>query len=378
MGSKPLIIFILSSISQPRCHKRINGFIEAGYPVKIFGFDRGVYNINAKIANHPINILGYAEQGGNYIKRLFISIKLLKKIFKEHNNNYAIYYVFGFDIALICRFLSKKPYIYEISDLIYTYFNNRLLEYLIKNLDKFLIKSSLLTIVITRGFIDYLFPGKCEWPNNIIVQPNKVNFALKNINIVIRHSTTNKQGISFGFAGLIRYENTILRFAQVIGERFPEHSFFFFGDSTNIDKVKKLADKYENVFYKGVFKNPEDLPSVYSNIDIVVATYRTDTVNERVAEPNKFYEALFFSKPVIVSKGTYLEQLTLNKYECGFAIDATNDKNIIQLISNIDNEQLIKISSNIEKYPKSEFLDDNSKKIISFIDNIVYSTNRMK
>ena len=52
--NKPKIVFILTSISQPRCIKRVKSFINSGFEVKIYGFDRGAYNENANIDGHEI------------------------------------------------------------------------------------------------------------------------------------------------------------------------------------------------------------------------------------------------------------------------------------------------------------------------------------
>ena len=81
-------------------------------------------------------------------------------------------------------------------------------------------------------------------------------------------------------------------------------------------------------------KNPEDLNSIYSNVDIVVACYEAENLNERIAEPNKLYEAMFFCKPIIVSKDTFLaNQVNENKF--GWVVDAYNDAEIIEFVKNI-------------------------------------------
>tara|TARA_R110002050_G_scaffold296359_1_gene456216 strand:+ start:10444 stop:11550 length:1107 start_codon:yes stop_codon:yes gene_type:complete len=361
---KPTIIFILSSISQPRCLKRIRSFISAGYEVEIYGFDRGVYNINATIEGKEIKILGFATSGSGYFNKFLHTKKQLKIIFKEYDNKEVLYYLFGFDQALICSFFSKNKYMYEISDLVYSYFKNPLVRFFFKNTDKYIIKKSVLTVLITKGFLDYL---KLK-TKNIIIQPNKLDSYFNN---QIRKATLLKpnQSISFGFAGAIRYQNTIFRFAKIVGEFFPQHFFYFFGDTTNRTAVYEISNQFTNVFYMGPFKNPEDLPKVYEKIDIVVACYRTDTINERVAEPNKLYEALYFNKPIVVSKGTYLENFVTKLNDFGYAINATMDSEIKELIENIEVDVLNKKIENISKIPPTNIIDDNGGEILFFLKN---------
>src|SRR5690606_25968094 len=95
-------------------------------------------------------------------------------------------------------------------------------------------------------------------PKNIIVQPNKISsYFLK----VDRPSLKkyNNQQLIFAYIGAFRYPNTVFRFAEVIGKRFPNHQFHFYGDSSLTDMVVELTKKYTNVLYFGAFRNPQDL-----------------------------------------------------------------------------------------------------------------------
>lgn len=361
---KPKVVFLLPTISQPRCIKRIRGFINAGFEIEIYGFDRGVYNVNSKIDGHVINILGFAESGKGYIKKYIYAQKALKKIFNKFLHENVIYYAFAFDIALICKMHSKKKNVYEISDLVYGYFNNKFLREIFTQVDRRLVKFSLLTIMTSAGFYKYLFP-KMDQPN-VIVQPNRVSNLLYKNERGARHINSDK--IVFSFIGAFRYPNTVFRFAKIIGEHYPRHEFHFYGDSHLTEQVKVLSKNYSNVFYFGPFKSPEDLNGIYEKIDIVVACYDTITLNERIAEPNKLYESLFFKKPIIVSNNTFLSE-QVKQLGCGFIIDASLNKNIFDFIESINTDSLNDILSNVNKLPLIDIIDDDGKKIIDFIAN---------
>ena len=70
-NKKIKILFLLTSISQPRCIKRVKSFIKAGFDVKIYGFDRGSYNENANIEGHEIVVLGKQKNGTGYFSKLY-------------------------------------------------------------------------------------------------------------------------------------------------------------------------------------------------------------------------------------------------------------------------------------------------------------------
>lgn len=364
-NSKPKIVFLLASISQPRCIKRIKSFIESGFEIEIYGFDRGVYNINSFIEGYTINTLGFAPSGSGYLKKTLYARKKIKSIFKSNKNSNVLYYSFSFDISMICRLYSKK-YVYEISDLVYGYFQNKLLRDFFSKIDRFLISKSFLTVMTSEGFYDFLYPKTLL--KNVIIQPNRVDSYFSTLER--SHSSINAESLIFSYVGAFRYPNTVFRFAKVIGERYPQHSFLFFGDSQLTSQVKEIANKYKNVEYYGQFKNPDDLPRIYSQINIVIACYDVKTLNERIAEPNKLYESLFFKKPIVVSEETFLEKQVIDKYKCGYAIDATNDENIINFIDSLNNESLEQLGKRIEQIEIKEIIDDKSTKIIDYIKRI--------
>lgn len=364
MSNKPKLIFLLASISQPRCLKRIKAFIKEGYEMEIYGFDRGYYNNNATVEEFGIKNLGFVPSGSGYFKKVLYTRRKLKAIFKKNQTVNVLYYCFSFDLALVCK-LNNKKYAYEISDLVYGYFNNKYVRRFFISLDRKLIASSFVTVMTSKGFQDFLYPK--EAPEHIVIQPNRVHNCFSTINRSLNGKVPHN--LSFSYVGAFRYPNTVFRFAKIIGENFPQHTFRFHGDSHLTQQVKDLAAMYENVTYYGPFINPDELSRIYSKIDVVVACYDIKTLNEKIAEPNKLYEALFFKKPIIVSKNTFLESQVIDKYKCGYAIDATSDSEIINLVNSLNPISIKQVISRIDQVAIEHIIDDESFEIIQFIKN---------
>ncbi len=358
------IVFILGSISQPRLIKRIKSFISQGYDVEIYGFDRGVYNINAQIDGKTIHILGHQQNGKDYMGKFFRTIKEVRKVLKKYNGEDTLFYGTNFTITLSLKLNGCKNYIYEISDVLYGYKRFNLIRWLLKYIDIFLIRHSMLTVLTSAGFAKFFF-GK-NTPKNIIIQPNRLDFSFfdkkRPDNIVPR----SIDSLNFSYVGAFRSLNTIFRFARIIGEKYPNHQFHFYGDSIFRNEVIEIANSFDNVKYHGPFKNPDDLVNIYSNIDIVVACYDTQNLNEQILEPNKLYEALYFRKPIIVSENTFLAE-RVKELGCGFVINATDDHSIILFLNSITRNDLEKIYKNIDKIQLEDIIDDNSTKIISYL-----------
>ena len=346
------VVCITGAISQPRFVKRVNGLVEAGFEVIVVGYDRGIYKDNKLPKEVTFINKGTQIDGGGYLSKVVSGYKDVEELIFKYNNAETVFYSFSF-LTAVWFYSKRAKYIYEISDILYGYKRMNIIQPLMKCLDRKIVKFSFLTIMTSEGFKQFLFGEKKL--ENIIIQPNKLS---SKFNLTAKRSVLkpNIQSLNFSFVGSIRYFDTVLRFAKVVGKCFPQHKFHFFGDSKFTSEFKEQCGEYENVIFHGAFKNPEDLENIYSQTDIVVACYENLNLNERIAEPNKMYEAIYFCKPIVVSTNTFLAQ-QIEKYKCGYAINAYCDKDIVDYISDLNVEKLISISQNEFDFDTSLLID---------------------
>ena len=66
--------------------------------------------------------------------------------------------------------------------------------------------------------------------------------------------------LNFSYVGAFRSPNTIFRFARIIGEKYPNHQFHFYGDSIFRNEVIEIANSFDNVKYHG--------PVSYTHLDV--------------------------------------------------------------------------------------------------------------
>lgn len=333
------IVFVTGSLSQPRIIRRILSFYNDGYSVKVYGYERGVYTVNHFPQGIEVNVLGNMTDGVQYFKRLCQMWRDMKSVLKKEGKE-VIYYSFGFSQAVFLK-RKKVTYLYEISDIFYGYKRFNLIRPLLKLIDASLVKKSKCTVVTSQGFVDYLFKTP---PKNIVLLPNKLNSCFADVSRVssIRE---NRTSLVFSFIGAIRYPNTVLRFARVIGQCYPNHSFHFYGDSTMVKRFQEELSPYKNVVFFGPYRNPQDLEEIYSKVDVVVACYETESLNECIAEPNKLYEALFFNKPIIVSTNSFVGK-RVKELNCGLVIDAYSEEAIKKAIDSLTPERIKEFSDN--------------------------------
>lgn len=357
------IVFLVSSLSQPRAIRRVESITALGIEVIVYGYDRGQYNCNTFSPNIKVNVLGEMSKGGGYLEKVKQIKNDISHIVATHKTENCLYYSFGF----IETFYLKKagvPYAYEISDIAYSGGTLGKIRSLLKMVDKGLVKHSVFTLMTSEGFKKYLNVKDAK----VIIQPNKVNRKLFGCKRNVLNKKDNKY--IFSFVGSIRYE-PILMFAKVVGERFPQHEFHFYGVA-NVEATKRtldeLTEEYPNVKLFGAFKNPDDFESIYNKVDIVVTTYGK-TFNELILDPNKLYEGILFCRPLIATSETFLAK-QIERYHCGWSIDSSTEDSIASFVSSLT-PSMINTVSEIEKQIPDDFAYDNMDNLGAMINSVV-------
>lgn len=357
------IIFLVNSLSQPRCIRRIESIAALGYDVEVYGYDRGQYNCNKFSDNIPVTVLGKMAKGEGYLSKLSTVRKDLNKIVKEHKRQNCLYYSFGYFESLFLR-LKKVPYAYEISDIAYGSSRFDKVRPIMRIIDRNLVKHAKFTLLTSEGFKGFLNQDK----GNYIIQPNKVNRKIYNVERKPLSLTDNH--IVFSFVGMIRYAS-MMRFAEVIGKYFPQHEFHFYG-TANVESTQRNLDemvsKYQNIKQFGEFKNPDDFENIYNAVDVIVVTYGSESLNERILDPNKLYEGILFCKPLIATKGTFLGE-QIEKLECGITIDSSTEDAIKNTIENISSDFLNRCSQK-EYEIERDFAFDNMEEIAKTLKSL--------
>lgn len=345
------IVFFTYSIV-PRVDKRIKEFIEEGYEVEVFSFsNESVIDVDS---NYKVNVL-FSNPKISYLQRLIKYTPKIVDVINKYDREKVLFYFFSLNVsipALICRNLN---YIYEESDMLFDRSNIKAIRWLLKVMNKRIIKKSKQTVFTSEGFGKYYY-GK-NIPNNISLIPNKVSSECLNLPDVEKEQIDFNK-LKFGFVGYIRYI-TLYNFAKVLIKNFPNYEFHFYGkNGSYTDEQINELESIGNVFFHGQFKNPNDLPLIYSKLDFIVATYDVRGVNPRFAEPNKIYEAMFFETPIIVSSNSFLAN-KVETLQIGFSVDPLDESDIIDKIKAITKDTYNSYLSRLRLIPKSESINNN-------------------
>ena len=349
--NKVRISFVLGSLNDSHYRKRVEEFVKYGYDVQVFGFLREGQVLPEYTCS--VNILGTIKER-NYRDRLILFYKQMRSIAPKCRNTICFYS--SLDIAIFAKLSIHVPYIYEVCDLTELVIPNKFIRNLLVNINKRCINKSLLTIVTSQGFIDYFKDVKKE---KIILIPNKVSPDCPVYISEKKNSVT--MPLKIGFVGVIRFESTYHFIKSCKNRKNIEvHMFGIYSDGDLWSmRIKDIVDCSANMYYHGRFKNPIDLPAIYSQIDMVLCAY-TPSPGVNYAEPNKLYEAIYFRKPIIVSEGTFLCE-KVKRMRIGYAVDSMNEDSVEKFLDcltissymeKLENCFMVKQDDCIDKYPQ--------------------------
>lgn len=344
------VIFILSSF-HVRCIKRIKEFVEHGYHVEVYGFSR-----NETFVDIEAQVIGVFTPDSSHIKRIPVIIKGIKSVLDSIKGRDVVVYVFGLDLAMWFALLNHKhPYIFEESDLYHTYVGNKFVRNFLERVDKRVINKSLLTVFTSEGFARYHFGENI--PDNVSFITNRLEDTVLDCKPVVKKKVDINH-LSIGFVGAIRFKS-VMHFADFFVRHYPQHEFHFYGVVTSEAQAQfDELMKEPNCFYHGKFTTPTDLPGIYSNIDLVLSTYDSEYINVKYAEPNKFYESLYFETPIIVSDGTFLGE-KVRRFNSGYVIDAMNDASIKSFVDGLTADDIADKTNSIKAVPKNDSVNIN-------------------
>lgn len=296
--------------------------------------------------------------GGNRLKKVIPMLKyrnIVKNIIRE--NSYDKIIVLSTLPAVLLKDVLlkdyKNKYILDIRD--YTY--EKYLFY--KCIVMKLIDSSYFTGISSKGFLRFLDSNdRLIYTHNITNEDAEVeDYKVLKLN----------EKVNIGFVGGVRYfkENSTL-----ISKLDPNiFELYYIGyRHADCDLEKYCSENaISNVHFRGKFNN-EEKPMIYKDIDIINSLYGDFSLEVTTAIPNRLYDALLYKKPILVSKGTYLADVVVNK-GIGLAVDIFNDdiNNIlIKYIEDLDYDTfLVNINLFMREIKKEQSI--YLKKIAEFL-----------
>ena len=347
------IIYILQVSSHARYWRRIDNLGSLGIKSTVFAFEREKFYEGTK-KGRSYKSLGNIKQQ-NYIKRIIPLIKSIS-IIKNEIGNADVIYSFGMDTFIIgwlaTLFKSNKPkFVYEVGDIRTVFTNEGVISKIFKFIERLILKKSDLLVVTSEAYIQGYFEEIQKVSNlnyHVIENKPELNINFSNVNT---NKNKKNQRIRIGYFGVLRCRRTFEILRKLIKEHGDRFELYVRGIVTEgkdiVDEIKLL----DNVKIEGEYKVPDDLPSMYDQVDIIWACYPymgEQISNWMWAKTTRFYEACYFKTPMITLEGSQ-DSYYVKEKGIGIELDLSNKNLAVKQLSELSMQQIEEMTNSYEK-----------------------------
>lgn len=292
------VLMLLPVVGHPRDSKRIDMLQEAGASVEAAAFER-----DQPVKRAPrclVTRLGRTRDG-RYLSRALASVAAVFRVARLARRA-DIVYASGQDMALIgllATAISRKPVVMEVGDLREIQFSRGLPGKIVRTLDRCIVRRCAFLVTTSEAFVTKYYEPLLQRRLRYMVMENKLDAGEQP-----RPARRKGEGpITLGYFGVLRAQWPIDVLQEVL-VRAPDHfRLVLAGYATDSVQLEALL-ALPQVRYVGEYKSA-DLLKLYPQVDVVWGAYPvTARDGKRWARVNRFYEAGFFGKPIVVLRDT--------------------------------------------------------------------------
>jgi succinoglycan biosynthesis protein ExoL len=277
--------------------------------VDLLFFDRGVQDILPdfkgvnSVTRHRV---GYNGIG---IKRFFytpfLMFLIFRKVIRFKPDLVNIHTLDTLFIVSLIRIFVKFRIIYQIRDLHFLQYSDCISCKLIRVLERVCLTFVDNLLVSSPGFKrfyeqHYNYNGMVTILENI---PREEIVELAHDKVTSR----NEQKFVIGYIGIVRYIDSLKALVHACNLSNNRDIELYIAGGGDKEFLKDLNPDISVTCFDA-FVYIDSIAKHYSSVDVIYAVYDHLDFNCQVAMPNKFYEAILFKKPIIVSSGTYLAE----------------------------------------------------------------------
>jgi len=313
--TKVVIVRALSVAPEPRVEKIAETLTRNGFEVTVLAWDReGIHPHEERRERYTIHRFNFRAPQGRLIMiphLLFWWIYVFTYLLRSRCK---VIHVCGFNSAvpaILVKTLTRKKLVYDVFDFyadILPLIIPARIRSVIAALERLMLRTSDVVIIVDESRRGEL--GRLPCPIEVIVNSPKDP-------IMLGKKTDHRFRIFH--AAYLSYNNvrSILQVAKAI--RFlPDVSMHIAGWGPASSIIRNLAEKQKNISFLGRIPYSEVMKRTVT-ADLLFAMYDPRRPITKVASPNKLFEAMAASKPIIVNSGTAMASI-VEKAGCGITV----------------------------------------------------------
>lgn len=356
------ILYIVHDLSDAAVRKRVKMLLLGGADLVIAGFRRTPEPINDIHGIAPIN-LGQTFNG-QFLGRIKLAFKqygFLKNSLKANEFDVIIarnLESFGIAHFLKTNFKNSKL-IFECLDIHRMMLRTDFMGIALRAIEAYFLKSTSLIITSSNGFIKNYFHKLQNVKNEILLLENKILIETNEIiPPKINIKSENKDKFIIGWFGIIRCKKS-LKILSELAEALGEKIEIIIRGKPAYDEIPDFDDivaKFDNIRFLGPYKAPEDLETIYSEIDFTWAIdFFEEGQNSEWLLPNRLYEGCYYQSVPIAKKvaetANYLDNLDI-----GINFAQINAKELSSYFKNLESQDYFKMKQKLKNVPLDNFV----------------------
>lgn len=327
LRDKKRIVIARSNSIEPdsRVEKEANSLLKAGYDIILLAWDRDsnyfVKHDQKKLTTGDVLRISFGARAafGAGMKSLPAYLKFQISLFLwllKNKNYYDYCHLCDFDTAFtgsfVCRILKKK-FIFDIFDYLSTDAKS-FFKRCIEKAENSIINHADATIICTEKRSEQIKKAR---PHNLTIIHNSPAIISG-----IEEKNQRNDNVKIAYIGILQDYRLLPEMIHAIST-MNDVELHIGGFGKYESYIKETSDKYSNIFYYGRISY-EDTLRLESTCDLMTAIYDPKIGNHIYAAPNKFYEALYLGKPLIMVNETGMSEI-VKKNEIGTLIDYSEE-----------------------------------------------------
>lgn len=354
------VLCILPVTQAARIAKRVDMHREAGFQVEAVAFERD--HLGGRLPDCPVESLGPLLHGWlvRRVPRLLRSVRKVRAAIRRND----VVHAFSPDmalLALVSGFGLGRPVAVEVADIREAQTAKGLPGGIVRALDRFTLAYSQLLIVTSAHYFRYYR----DWlgvktPGLVLENKLSASFCHEvraNGSPGLPGCALKDRPLRVGWFGRLRDEWS-LRVVDAL-TRLPQSqvSVVAAGSlSPPVRDLPQLAAGNPRLEYLGPYNHPGDLPSLFNNVDMVMAC-RSPEVPSCWSRTNRYYDACLFGKPLIVRAGCADADET-QRHDIGLVIEDESPEDAATAIRRLTPEDLDRWRASMRALPPSVYANN--------------------
>lgn len=378
------ILSALPVLGQPRDAKRISMLQSAGFLVEVIAFHREHHK--GRIPDCPIIPLGKISNG-HYFRRIVLMVLAIPLMRRAIKRNHLIY-ASGPDMALLAIIANVglgKPVVLEVGDIRKVQVSTGVIGKLVRVMDRFVVNASQLLVVTAPRFVDDYYRKWLNTQTPAIVLENKLETSISNddqvkVSKLIKGTPLLDRPIYIGYFGVLRCDWSWQVLEKLALSRPNDIKIIVAGHILEPIDLAERAANISNIEFRGEYRSPQDLPSLYGDVDLVWACYPSPGIHDEnwrwaqmICRSNRFYESCYFKKPIISVAGS-ADAKEVERYGIGIVVTDQSIDGMLDVLTNITSEKFVFWGSNLSTIPKNVYentteVDELAQEVRKIINN---------